>query len=547
MKFVKKLFITILLISSLNLNTYNVEGNGAVITVPDDFSNIQAAINSASPGDTIFVRADTYHESISIDKPLNLIGENKETTIIDGLGDYQVVNIDSDNVTVSNFTIRNGNNGLDTMYGDFLTLSNLIVHNTTYDDISLSSSSYCSIINCTTFDSRYGISIYSSLLIEIIGCECFNNTSEGIYCTDTRHLQIVNTSCHDNDNGVYLYYCDVASLCGNSVNENDYHGLDASHCDQMYVSMSSFTGNIKDGANIWYCTGVLANSNLTGNHDDGLESWDSNIKLRYCEMWGNADYEIYSFDSSIDARKCWWGTPSEPVISGGIEYDPWLTSNTHPGVLISDLRCQLSNLDWVVVYPDEKTPKPLGCVAASVSDWLASAFMTTKLESFSEGLDTQSQVLNQSTGELLAESGSGVLTFGGPIVNPIVKRAENNSTPDPDKAPVKWHDESGIFYFQYENGTNIPGAELPVSKINDDEDLFVIERYVDSGGRLITICYGFGWKGTYAAGKYIEFELYPEQAAYTTSWVIVRWQDTNLDGFVNNPGEGDSYTIVATG
>ena len=80
----------------------------ATIIVPDDYPTIQAAINAATAGDTIFVRNGTYHESIIITKPLSLVGENNSDTIINGGGVYgvqAVVEVQSDNVTVAGFTI----------------------------------------------------------------------------------------------------------------------------------------------------------------------------------------------------------------------------------------------------------------------------------------------------------------------------------------------------------------------------------------------------------------------------------------------------------
>ena len=77
------------------------------ITVPDDYSTIQLAINAAVPGDTVHVRAGTYFEHVTISKSLTLQGEDRETTIIDGSGTGKVVTVTSSYVTVSGFTIRN--------------------------------------------------------------------------------------------------------------------------------------------------------------------------------------------------------------------------------------------------------------------------------------------------------------------------------------------------------------------------------------------------------------------------------------------------------
>jgi hypothetical protein len=77
--------------------------------------------------------------------------------------------------------------------------------------------------------------------------------------------------------------------------------------------------------------------------------------------------------------------------------------------------------------------------------------------------------------------------------------------------------------------------------------MFMIERYIDGEGRLVTLCYGFGWQGTYAAGKFFEEELFPNLATYTNSWIIVKWEDSNGNGFVDLPWEGDNYTVVAEG
>jgi parallel beta-helix repeat protein len=75
---------------------------------PNNYTKIQNAIDNASNGDTIFVydESSPYKEDIKIEKSITLIGENKSTTVIFGYTDGIVVNISSDNVSISGFTIQ---------------------------------------------------------------------------------------------------------------------------------------------------------------------------------------------------------------------------------------------------------------------------------------------------------------------------------------------------------------------------------------------------------------------------------------------------------
>ena len=61
----------------VNGNTLYVGGSG-----PGNYSTIQSAIDAANPGDTIFVYSGTYNEYLYLEKTINLIGENKDTTLI---------------------------------------------------------------------------------------------------------------------------------------------------------------------------------------------------------------------------------------------------------------------------------------------------------------------------------------------------------------------------------------------------------------------------------------------------------------------------------
>lgn len=92
--------------------TWIVDVNGS-----GDFPTIQAAVNAAIDGDTIFVRNGTYYEHLTINETLQLIGENRDSTIIDG--EYKdppemrgsVVLVVANNLKMSGFTIQHCREG----------------------------------------------------------------------------------------------------------------------------------------------------------------------------------------------------------------------------------------------------------------------------------------------------------------------------------------------------------------------------------------------------------------------------------------------------
>ncbi len=107
--------------------------NGAkTITVPDDYSTIQAAINAADIGDRVYLKAGTYAEKVVVNKTIKIIGQDKETTIIDGSYDGTVLTVRAANVTVAGLTVRNSglnNEGISVKDSPFVNISSNILRN----------------------------------------------------------------------------------------------------------------------------------------------------------------------------------------------------------------------------------------------------------------------------------------------------------------------------------------------------------------------------------------------------------------------------------
>jgi len=159
--YLRTLFI---LWSVLFLN--NAVHAAVIINVPADQPTIQAAINNADDGDTVFVADGIYYELINFGtKHITVKSVNgAAVTTIDGMGKYGSVVTFKDNSTGSvleGFTIKNGKSSFDVGGGGgiFLDSSSPTINNCTVSendtDEGVGAGIYCikasspKITNCT--------------------------------------------------------------------------------------------------------------------------------------------------------------------------------------------------------------------------------------------------------------------------------------------------------------------------------------------------------------------------------------------------------------
>ena len=86
----------------------NIDGTGSN---ESKFASIQAAINFANNGDSIFVASGTYYENINMrSKIVKVVGANYQNTIIDGNQSGSVITFmnEAHGALLKNFTIQNG-------------------------------------------------------------------------------------------------------------------------------------------------------------------------------------------------------------------------------------------------------------------------------------------------------------------------------------------------------------------------------------------------------------------------------------------------------
>jgi parallel beta-helix repeat protein len=163
---------------------------------------IQAAIDAPQTldGHTILVDAGTYHEHVTINKSISLIGENRSTTIIDGNRSGTPIKILSNNVIVSGFTIRNSSTSYPHQNGIYILsngclISNNIITNNYWAGILISAAPDNTIINNVIINNHKGIEIF-------FGSPLGNNTisNNTIALNDWYGIYIVYSS----ENKIYL-------------------------------------------------------------------------------------------------------------------------------------------------------------------------------------------------------------------------------------------------------------------------------------------------------------------------------------------------------
>jgi len=147
--------------------------------------SIQEAINNASEGETIHIQSGTYQTGgypIIVNKSVTLMGENVETTIIDGSEvATHVFLVIVDGVKIENLTVRNtttiGGSGICVGNVRNVEVSSCIIEQCC-DGIELKNSTYCKITRNQIVDNYYnGIYLHvNSSRNLIVGNTIMNNT-----------------------------------------------------------------------------------------------------------------------------------------------------------------------------------------------------------------------------------------------------------------------------------------------------------------------------------------------------------------------------------
>ncbi len=248
---------------------------------PNNYTAIQAAVNDASNGDTVFVYDDSspYYEKVVVNKTIDLIGENRDTTIIDGIGNEDVVYVSSDWVTISGFTIRNGGHDGIVIVSNCNTITGNNISNNNYGIVFVGSSNITISDNIIS-NNNYGIYFYYSSNITISD-NIISNNDDGIVFGGSSNITISDNIISNNNYGIYFYYSNSYNIVtSNNISNNNY-GI----CLDWHSSSNTITGNTisnnDDGIYIYHYSNnnIIYHNNFINStqnaYDEHSNAWDN--------------------------------------------------------------------------------------------------------------------------------------------------------------------------------------------------------------------------------------------------------------------------------
>jgi parallel beta-helix repeat protein len=348
-------------ISNNNIIKFTLQNYGKIFYVggsgPNNYSKIQDAIDNSSNGDTVFVYDDSspYFENLVLDKSINLVGEDKESTTINGSKlniMLDTIEIRANNVYINGLSIVENPGyyyqAAIKIVSDNVTISNCKFYNNNWIGISLLGSYYSKIIDCELSENLIAIHLVDSNENEINNCLCYENSDDiilfenshynkiinctsisngfsGIHIQRSSGNQIINCTCINGYEGIGLAYAPNTLMRGNIINNNQENfGIGSSTLSDFYCDID--TSNTINGKPIYYwigehdkqvpsdaafiglisCTNILVKDFQINNNFQGfVGAGISNCTIENCNFGNNGGHGMFFISSSDNIiRNC---------------------------------------------------------------------------------------------------------------------------------------------------------------------------------------------------------------------------------------------------
>jgi len=272
------------------------------IIIPDDYSTIQEAINHANEGDTIYARNGTYYENVVVNKTVALIGEGKNSTIIDGDGKGHVIDAMANNVVIRDFTITNSKEWDNGIY--VYTWNNITIQNNNIVDnflgVELRESLNSTLSNNRMIGNQLNFLVGGSNLSHFIHDVDSSNLVDGrpVYYwinrknehvpVDAGYLALINCTnimAKDlyikNNGGILLVNTNNSTITQNHI-ERNWCGIMVRWSSNNTISLNNITRNTWDGVILNQSFhNTISDNNITINYQRGVVLSYSSYNMVY--------------------------------------------------------------------------------------------------------------------------------------------------------------------------------------------------------------------------------------------------------------------------
>ena len=279
--------------------------------------SIQAAVDSAPPGGRVHVEPGTFHETVTIDKPLELVG----------IGGYRNTVVTADRAAFR--------------------WSGLPRERYTVGAINVVRTRDVLVRGFTLLNALEGVWISASRRVRIADCMACAHDSSGFYVWGSQDVTVA--GCIGEDNAVGIYQGGSVDITiADSTFRRNVGGRIPHLDDQAYLGTGILIGNFSRGcrmfgnhayANTAWGMGVslgVSEVEVRGNRFEdnpvGVFAGARGLSLHRNDIVGNRDLGVDAA-AHCDARSNWWGDPSGPsgaapgtgdAVTASVEVEPWL-------------------------------------------------------------------------------------------------------------------------------------------------------------------------------------------------------------------------------
>ena len=283
---------------------------------PGNYTKIQDAVDNASDGDTVFVYDDSspYYENIEVNKRINLFGESRYSTVIDGGENGDVIQIYTDNVSICELNIQNsslypqtpGGYGILLDFGNHCTIKNNIITHT-HSGIRIPKNSHSNLVSDNYIienqDCGTGISVGYFWENSEGNNRIINNTISdsftGINICSSSGNEIRNNTMKNMNEGIILICSEQSIIFGNHIEKIINYGIRLSLSNNSRVAKNSVENTTDNGIILLNSSYCIVSENEIRKNAYGIFLYD-NSELN--SVFGNNiidnNYGIYTFLNS---------------------------------------------------------------------------------------------------------------------------------------------------------------------------------------------------------------------------------------------------------